>query len=782
MQSLPIDSLRSDFHSLIPNQHLVVEAETGSGKSTCLPVWAAEHGRVLVIEPRRIACTSLAEFIAESEQTKLGDKIGYAIKLDSKFSDKSQVVFVTPGVALRWFAENKLNEFDLVMVDEFHERRWDTDLLVALLKENNQHRMIVTSATMEGEKLAAYIGAKRLVSEGRMFKVDIRYLAREYNTLPDSRNLEQNVCDQILQRIDETDGDLLVFLPGKKEINQCAQRLNKLSGVEVVRLHASVSDSERHRALNRLDKQKVVLATNVAETSLTIPNITLVIDSGLERRTSQRNGRTVLSLKSISKASARQRSGRAGRVRDGLCVRLYGEHAALELMTPPELLREELTEAMLAAACCGSRLTELHFLDALPEKSLASAETMLKNMQAIDERGDITRHGQVLYPLPIDAIYADLLTRMPIKPLREAMLDLAAALSVPATIFKIPSNEEQLEELAKWEPNACDGAVLIRLVRGEKAPFLEIDQDALKEARGLAQQMRDALELPALDVASRYNRSEWLKAIIAIHPELVYVRREKRREAMGNGKAELMPGRNSLFADKDEAAIVLDQHSIPGRGVKQTLNLGSVMLPVPVSELIEMEIGQWCQGETVVEEGVLYSRLNLIYAGRTLSSKKVMPEGELLLKPIVDAVQSGSIFPGFAEKRAREIQLWKLYVELGLDESCTDHANISFESWFTHQLQELGITEISELDIFTEDDFIFEGIPYWQFDDFAEKYPNFLNIGDLQLDVEYIKSKNLIYVIYCSGLRKSDPKRRELPVWKGWKVQYKKASRIVDVR
>lgn len=129
---------------------MIVEAETGSGKSTCLPLWAAQQGRVLVIEPRRIACTSLAEFLAQQRDEAIGQHIGYAIKLENRYSEQSQVVFVTPGVALRWFAEDGLEQFDVIMVDEFHERRWDTDLLVALLKERQSHRLVVTSATLEG--------------------------------------------------------------------------------------------------------------------------------------------------------------------------------------------------------------------------------------------------------------------------------------------------------------------------------------------------------------------------------------------------------------------------------------------------------------------------------------------------------------------------------------------------------------------------------------------------------------------------------------------------------
>jgi len=175
MQLLPIQSLKESFLACLKQQSVVVEAETGSGKSTCLPLWAAEQGRILVIEPRRIACTSLAEYLAAQHNQKVGKRIGYSIKLENQFSDHSQVVFVTPGVALRWFAENKLSDFDIVMIDEFHERRWDTDLLVALLKQQQDLRLIVTSATIEGERLARYLHAERLQAKGRVYEVQIQH-------------------------------------------------------------------------------------------------------------------------------------------------------------------------------------------------------------------------------------------------------------------------------------------------------------------------------------------------------------------------------------------------------------------------------------------------------------------------------------------------------------------------------------------------------------------------------------------------------------------------------
>ncbi|SON48406.1 helicase-related protein [Vibrio tapetis] len=782
--SLPIDASRQEFDRLVSQHHLVVEAETGSGKSTRLPLWSAKFGRVLVIEPRRIACTSLAEFLAKSEGSVLGERIGYAIKLDAHYNDNTQVVFVTPGVALRWYSENRLVDFDIVMVDEYHERRWDTDLLTALLKQHNRHRIILTSATIESQRLAQYIDAQSLRAEGRTFGVEIHYNARDAHRLPDARDIEKRVFDQIVELLPTTDGDMLVFLPGRKEIQQCVSLLNRIESLIVVPLHASVTDEQRRIAMNQQPGQKVVVATNVAETSLTIPNISVVVDSGLERRTLQRNGRTVLSLKSISQASAKQRAGRAGRVREGKCIRLFGANAPLELMTPPELQREELTEPMLASACCGENIEALTFLDSLPDKSLISAKNQLLTMRAIDEAGCITEHGKRLYPLPIDALYADLLTRLPTRALQEAMVDLSAALSVPARLYKLPNSVDDRDDIDQWERQHCDAMTLIKLVRGDVPECLNIEPLALTEAQQLAQQMREALDLPELSVASRCHRQQLAREIASLHPELVFVRREKRRQALGNGFSEVSVGKDSRFSDKAEAAIVLDQHSLPGRGVKQTLNLATVMMPISLDDLVALDMGEWQQTGTHVENKQVMSSMARVYAGRVIERKHTPATGT---QAIIQALMSGKLWPGFAKSRQRDIQVWQLYVDLGLaDEAPKKEQNrqsqTNFEKWMAQQLNELGISEMDELVLFEPDDFGFEGIPYWQREEFDGLYPSELQLSDIKLTVDYFPNKKLVHVIRHSGLRKGDPKRWELPTWNGWRIQYKKASRLIDIK
>ncbi|MDP2545959.1 helicase-related protein [Photobacterium damselae subsp. piscicida] len=292
--SLPIDAVKKEFLQQLSSHHLVVEAETGSGKSTRLPIWAAKYGKVLVVEPRRVACTSLAEFIAvtpDDENRIWGCKIGYAIRFDNQFDQGTDIVFVTPGVALRWLSENGLTDFKTIIIDEFHERRWDTDLLLSLLLQTQSHRLVVTSATLDSQRLAEYMAAQRLTANGRMFDVEVIHQASDARSMPEIQHIERKI-GQALEVHREHHQDILVFLPGRKEISSVKQSLQQKyrddiedGKLDVISLHASVSEQEKQRALTESEKQRIILATNVAETSLTIPGITLIIDSGLEQRT-----------------------------------------------------------------------------------------------------------------------------------------------------------------------------------------------------------------------------------------------------------------------------------------------------------------------------------------------------------------------------------------------------------------------------------------------------------------------------------------------------------------
>ena len=778
---LPINAIRSDFSASILDKNLVVQSETGSGKSTHLPLWAAEYGRVLVVEPRRIACTALAEYLAMQNGQALGEEIGYAIKLDSKYREDTKVVFVTPGIVLKWFMEDKLAMFSHIMIDEFHERRWDTDVLLALLKEHQQHRLILTSATIDSKPLAKYIDAKVLIAEGRQFTVRVSNISEHSQQMPSNKDLELRVFSalQMILQQGET-GDILIFLPGKKEITQCVQIATaKFPNNKVVPLFAGVSDTHRHQALTQSSQQRIIFTTNVAETSLTIPNVTVVIDSGLERRTHQRNGRTTLSLQAISKASAEQRSGRAGRTQAGQAIRLYGEHAPLEKMTPPELQREELVEAVLAAASCDSALREMTFLEALPEKSLLLAEEKLQQMGAINTDLVITDYGFQLFPLPIDTLFSHMLSVVEGRVEKETVVDLVAGLSVSNKLFSIANSEMALDEFLRWNPKSCDLISLVSIVRGHDCDGLVIDSELRREAQLLAQQIRSELELPDLAASSRLKREEVLLQLVNKLPELVFVRREKRREAFGNGYLEIILGRNSHFLSTEEAAIVFNQFSLPGRGNKQTLTIATALAPIDISWIIESELAECRVGECINDNQDIKIAHDYYYANRLLKTVYVEPAEEDAIAAIVSQVIEGHILPLFKDKREAEIAAWQLYCQLNGNKQSSA---VNFEYWFTQQLEELGVTSLDDMGMFDEDDFIFDGIPEWELIDFMKKHPQTVVLPDITVSAEYFPSSKRVVLTYIKGDRKGDLKRWELPTWSGWRIQYKKASRSIDVK
>lgn len=774
---LPIDSIESTFKDKLKDTHLVVAAATGSGKSTRLPIWAAESGRVLVIEPRRVACTALAGFVAEQTETRLGEDVGYAIRFDNRYQATTRIIFVTPGVALRWFAEDRLSGFNTVILDEFHERRWDTDLLLALLKQQALHRLVLTSATLNAQRLADYLTAEVLQADGRNFGVELFNRAKDPRQMPDAKGLEQQVKAAASDYFDRHRGDTLVFLPGRKEIQQAMAALKAIDA-DVIPLHAGVSAEDQKRALSVGSRRRVILATNVAETSLTIPGVTLVIDSGLERRTHQRNGRTVLGLHAVSSASAEQRKGRAGRLEEGLCVRLWGEHAPLETVTPPEVQREELVDMMLAAACSGYSLGALSFADRLPEKSLRLAREKLLEMRAIDEAGDVTPLGAKLFPLPIDTQFAHLITAMPDPALQGAMVDLAAGLSAGGRWLKLPKSEQGLQAVQAWLPVPCDAMTLIAALRSKAPEEITIDGVGRKEARRLAAQIRTALGLQEIPAEIDFDRDKWLLAIIQAQPGTAYIRRAKRRSAMGNGYTEVTIGEQCRMSEEFEAAVLLDDYSMPGRGTRQTLTIATCLAPVKLDLLVRAGLGELQQGRVIWEGGQLSVEQEQIYVERVIHSETVIPEGEAARRAITELILRGSLMKGVADQLKQDLEAWALFVALGEGEGDLPEADV----WLRDQLELLGVEQADDIALIDCSDLQFEGIQAWQRKAFDEKYPMSLSLGDLRLKVHYDVKKKQVVIEKVAGTRKDDPKRWELPVWKGWKIRYKKASRVVDIR
>ncbi len=778
LQPLPIDSCKEQFTTALAERNLVVTATTGSGKSTRLPIWSLEQGATLVIEPRRVACTALASFLAEQDGSSPGERIGYAIRFDHCCSDETPLAFVTPGIALRWLAEGRLERFQTIILDEFHERRWDTDLLLALLRTGTQHRLVVTSATIATDSLSRYLKAEVLSVPGKTHPVSISWEGRDERAMPDPRDLAPRVARAVNTLLKETSGHILVFLPGRGEINQARAALGNIDA-EVYALHASAPAATQRAALSDDSRQRVILATNVAETSLTIPGVTAVIDSGLERRTHQRNGRTVLGLSPISRASADQRKGRAGRTEPGRCLRLWGEHAPLADVTPPEIQREELTELVLAAACSGHRAEDLSFADPLPEKSLTTAKQRLQTMGALDDQGQVTHHGQTLFSLPIDSFFAHLISAMPDAKTRGDMVDLTAALQAQPRLFRLPEQEDQRQALQQWCPTPCDATTLIMVLRQVPPQPLKIDANVRKEAQQLARQMRRSLELPDLPAHPPESRTTLLRTILSALPELAFVRRTRRRHAMGNGQREVTVSDHSRMGEDIEAALVLDDHSVPGKqGHRQTLTIATCLAPIPLQWLAEAELGEIrLNGVTLSGDGPVVTRERL-YAERVIDTQETVPGGGELRQALAELILRGDLLAPAGEKLREDLRQWSLYVAMGHAEGEVPE---TAEAWLINRLAQLGVEEAGDEILLEPDDLVFEGIPEWEREEFDRRYPALVSLGDLVMDVTYEPKARRITLDRRHGTRKAEPKRWELPAWKGWKVRYRRGSRVVDV-
>jgi ATP-dependent helicase HrpB len=743
-----------------------------------------EQGKVLIVEPRRLACRSLAGYVAKLADTPLGQKVGYAVRFDNQSTAETQALFVTPGIALRWLADGKLNDFDTVILDEFHERRWDTDLFLALLRARQYdhtagpairaQRLVVTSATLEGKRLATYLDAEYLKAEGKLFPVEVRYT--EQRELPRLKQIEERVKGAIDAVYPDTQGDILVFLPGKGEIHAVQKALSSHPHAEVIPLHAGADNQTQDKALSIARHRRIILSTNVAETSLTIPGVKVVVDSGLERRTHHRNARTVLGLHCVSQASADQRRGRAGRTAPGLCLRLWGKQARLEPFTPPEIEREELTELLLAAAAAGASVGDLRFPNPLPEHAVQRAQTMLKKMHAIDAQGRITEHGKRLFPLPLDPLFAHLITAMPNEQTKCAMADLAAALSVSRPLIKPTQDPQVGEALQEWIGLTCDALTQIQLIRSDPPKPIPVNRPALQEARKIAGHTRKMLGIQTQGDQTPIPRNELLSAVAKASPELVYVQRRKR-EALGNEYSEVLVGKESYVPGNVRAAVVFDQHHVPGKGMNQTINMGTCLASVSFAQLAAWEMGhiedrqpQWTNGQVQVQR-------ERIYAGRTIHSETIVPQKSALRHALTRLILDNTLMKPAGETLLKDVAAWNLYIDLKIDEG----DQVDAETWLVSRLESLGVVEQEDLELINAEDLRFEGIPPWERERFDRLYPRTVQLSNLHMQVHYEAGKKRITLEKTSGRRKNPPQRKELPAWQGWRIRFRDASRVVEL-
>lgn len=442
LPNLPIaDVLPALRDALLAANNVVLIAPPGAGKTTVVPLalldapWLAGR-RIVMLEPRRLATRNAAHRMAESLGESVGDTVGYRIRRDTRVSRRTRIEVVTEGVLTRMLATDPtLDGIGLVVFDEFHERSLHADVGLALTRHTQQLvrddlRLLVMSATLAGDAVAAMLDARCIRSEGAHFPVELRYV-------PPRQDLrtEGAVAACVHRALRETTGDLLVFLPGQGEIARTAPLLELPSGIELHLLYGNLSFDEQDRALRpaHLGRRKVILATSIAESSLTIDGVRVVIDSGWSRvpRFSPSSGMTRLHTVRVSQASADQRAGRAGRQGPGVCYRLWSleEQAHLLAFGAPEIAEADLAPFALELAAAGVRdPAELSWLDPPAPSRLALARGLLAWLDAVDADGRITTHGRTLAALGTHPRLAHMLASA--RDLTERVLacDLAALL------------------------------------------------------------------------------------------------------------------------------------------------------------------------------------------------------------------------------------------------------------------------------------------------------------------------------------------------------------------
>ncbi|KGF62590.1 ATP-dependent helicase HrpB [Pseudomonas lutea] len=555
MNSLPIDAVLPALRQALADRNeAVLEAPPGAGKTTRVPLallhedWLAGQ-TILMLEPRRLAARAAAERLASELGERVGETVGYRIRLDSKVGPDTRIEVVTEGILTRRLQDDpSLEGVGLLIFDEFHERSLDADLALALtlngralFRDEQPLKILLMSATLEGERLSVLLDdAPVISSEGRMFPVTMQW-GRPFQP---GEFIEPRVVQTVLDALGNESGSVLVFLPGQAEIRrvnqQLADAIGERSDVMLCPLHGELDLSAQRAAIEPAPtgKRKVVLATNIAETSLTIDGVRVVVDAGLARvpRFDPGSGMTRLDTQRISRASATQRAGRAGRLEPGVCYRLWSEaqHDQLAAYGAAEILQADLAGLALQLARWGVEPAHLIWLDLPPAAAYAQAQDLLARLGALTrEPGGawkITAHGQSMAQVPAHPRIAHLLLRGHELGLGALACDVASLLGERDILRGAGADLHSRLTLLAGAERAARGA-----------------QGGVQRARQLSRQYRGYLRGAACKAVTDPDHPRWLGALLA----LAYPDRVAQQRRPGGAEYRLANGRAALFAEPD---------------------------------------------------------------------------------------------------------------------------------------------------------------------------------------------------------------------------------------
>ena len=508
-EQLPIAREAEAITALIRDHQVVVIAgETGSGKTTQLPKLCLAAGRgtagmIGCTQPRRIAARAVATRVAQELQSELGTTVGYQVRFTDRVGDDTRIKFMTDGILLAEISSDRwLSNYDTIIVDEAHERSLNIDFLLGylkqLLKKRPDLKLIVTSATIDTSRFAQHFDDAPVISvEGRTFPVDVRYRPLEGEGGGDAdggRDGERTVNDAVVAAVDEITridprGDILLFFPGEREIRDAHQALErrKYRGTDVLPLYARLSVKDQDLVFNPGSNRRIVLATNVAETSLTVPRIRYVIDPGFARikRYSPRQKLDRLHIEAVSQASANQRKGRCGRVSEGICYRLYSEadFQSRPEFTDPEIRRSSLSGVILRMLQLGlGRIEDFPFLEAPDERAIADGLQQLGELGAVDAERRLTPIGRQMARLPVDVKLARMLVAAQAQGCLRPMLVIASFLGIQDPRERPPEARAAADNAhALFADGRSEFVGVLRLWDGYRQAHEDLTQSKLRD-------------------------------------------------------------------------------------------------------------------------------------------------------------------------------------------------------------------------------------------------------------------------------------------------------------